>query len=73
MRILSLRMTGCDVGMWQQFLKSKSLYSRQPDGRFDTRQRRPRSNTNTGGALLRAALSIAIRSTELATTGSLRQ
>ncbi|HUY27614.1 MAG TPA: peptidoglycan-binding domain-containing protein, partial [Candidatus Binataceae bacterium] len=32
---LSSRMQGCDVGTWQQFLKSRSLYSGSVNGRFD--------------------------------------
>lgn len=35
MRNLTLRMQGCDVGSWQQFLKSKSLYSGSISGNFD--------------------------------------
>jgi peptidoglycan hydrolase-like protein with peptidoglycan-binding domain len=35
MRNPSLRMQGCDVGSWQQFLKSKSLYGGSISGSFD--------------------------------------
>ncbi|HUY28258.1 MAG TPA: peptidoglycan-binding domain-containing protein [Candidatus Binataceae bacterium] len=40
MRELSLRMQGCDVGTWQQFLKSRSLYSGSVNGRFDDATKR---------------------------------
>ncbi|MGH7780218.1 MAG: peptidoglycan-binding domain-containing protein [Candidatus Binataceae bacterium] len=55
MRTLSLQMQGCDVGTWQQFLKSKSIYSGSVSGRFDdateraTREYQRRSRLEESG------------------------
>ncbi|HVA81195.1 MAG TPA: peptidoglycan-binding domain-containing protein [Candidatus Binataceae bacterium] len=57
MRDLSLRMQGCDVGTWQQFLKSRSLYSGSVTGRFDdateraTREYQRRSRIDADGVV----------------------
>ncbi|HUY28262.1 MAG TPA: peptidoglycan-binding domain-containing protein [Candidatus Binataceae bacterium] len=57
MRDLSLRMQGCDVGTWQQFLKSRSLYSGSVSGRFDdatdraTREYHRRSRIDADGVV----------------------
>ena len=57
MRTLSLRMQGCEVGSWQQILKSKSLYSGSISGTFDdstekaTREYQRRSRLTANGVV----------------------
>ena len=57
MRTLSLRMQGCEVGAWQQFLESKSLYSGSISGTFDdstekaTREYQRRSRLTADGVV----------------------
>jgi len=60
-------MIGCDVGTWQQFLKSKDLYSRRTEGRFDdateaaTLEYQYRSRIAESGVVDRATLDKARR------------
>jgi peptidoglycan hydrolase-like protein with peptidoglycan-binding domain len=67
MKTLSLGMRGCEVGSWQQFLKSKSLYSGSISGKFDdstekaTREYQRRSRLITDGVVDAATVEKAAR------------